>query len=78
MHTSRFIWKNFAAHHYAGIDVVPDFTAFKRVKKILKKTGDARQIYFLESIVQGSCVALADKHVHLDANNVPVCDHCQQ
>ena len=78
VHTSRFIWKNYAAHHYAGIDVVPDFTAYRMVKKVLRKTGDARQLYFLESIVQGSCVGLADKHVHINEDNVPVCDHCQQ
>ena len=43
VHTMAFIWKHYAAHHYAGIAVQPDFTPYKLVKKAMVKKGNARE-----------------------------------
>ena len=77
-HTPKFIWRNHAAHHYAGIGVVPDFSGYRHVKKIIKKKGDPRQQYYLESIVHGSCVAIADNFVTIGDDDLPTCTFCKQ
>ena len=46
------------------------------MKKALSKKGDARQKYFLDSIVQGSCVSLAEEHIYLNEDQVPTCNLC--
>ena len=77
VHTTDFIWEHYASQHFAGIDVVPDFTPYKIAKKALCRKGDARDRYLLDSIVQGSCAGIADQHIFLGDGNVPTCRHCQ-
>ena len=75
---SRHIWKSYAANHFAGLGSCPDFAAYFKLKKVFVKQGDLRQLYFLDSVIQGSSVGLADKNIQLNSDNLPTCRHCGQ
>ena len=44
----------------------------------MRKEGDARDTYLLDSIVQGSCTGITDQHIYLSENRVPTCRHREQ
>ena len=78
VHCSRHIWSQYASKHFAGTDALPDLTAYKKLRKALRARGEARQLYFLESIVQGAAVGITDAHICKSDDRVPICRHCGQ
>ena len=74
----RYIWKHYAAVHFAGIDELPDLTAYKTLKKRWMNGSAHRQLYFLETVVQGAARDFAEKTFHLNEEGLPACLLCSQ